>query len=300
MTLRHLRIFIAVCDEHGMTRAAEKLHITQPSVTQAVRELEEHYGLLLFERLGRRLYLTAAGEELLHYARHIVQLDAQIETAMRDFGEKFRLRIGASVTIGEAVLIELLRYLKQHAPALEIFSEIHNTAELEQMILKDELDLALVEGKVTSEYLREIPFMEDELIFVAGPQNAIAPVCPTEQLRQLSFFVREEGSGTRRLFEQEMQRKNIPFKLAGVYNNAEGIKKAVKAGLGVTVISKRTVAEELRRGELRAFSVLDVKFKRNFRMICHRNKYISQGLQSFMDACTCMEKLFDEAEQDGK
>lgn len=76
MTLRHLRIFIAVCDEHGMTRAAEKLHITQPSVTQAVRELEEHYGLLLFERLGRRLYLTAAGEELLHYARHIVQLDA--------------------------------------------------------------------------------------------------------------------------------------------------------------------------------------------------------------------------------
>ena len=300
MTLRHLRIFIAVCDEHGMTRAAEKLHITQPSVTQAVRELEEHYGLLLFEWLGRRLYLTAAGEELLHYARHIVQLDAQIETAMRDFGEKFRLRIGASVTIGEAVLIELLRYLKKNAPALEIFSEIHNTAELEQMVLKDELDLALVEGKITSEYLREIPFMEDELIFVDGTQNGIAPLRSAEQLRNMVFFVREEGSGTRKLFEQEMQRKNIPFKLAGVYNNAEGIKKAVRAGLGVTVISKRTVAEELRRGELLEFSVAGVKFKRNFRMICHRNKYISQGLQCFMDACACMEKILDEAEQGGK
>ncbi len=294
MTLRHFRIFIAVCEQKGMTRAAKQLHMTQPSISQAIQELEEHYKNLLFERLGRRLYLTAAGVELLQYARHMVQLDLQTESAMRDFEDKYRLRIGASVTIGEAVLIDLLRWLKKNAPEIEIFSEIHNTAELEEMVLQDQLDLALVEGKVTSDYLVETAFLQDELIFVDAPEHGGNPVRSIEELMEQKFFVREEGSGTRKLFEQEMQLKNIPFKLMGVYNNAEGIKKAVRAGLGITVLSKQTVAEELQRGELREFSVPGICFKRDFRIIYHRNKYISSGLRKVIDACHTMEQLFDK------
>lgn len=285
MTFRHFGIFIAVCDTHGMTQAAEKLRMTQPSVSQAIKELEVHYGGLLFERLGRRLYLTPAGEKLLQYARHIVQLNEQAESAMRDFGAVLHLRIGASVTIGETVLIQLLCQLRAAMPEMVIFSEIHNTAELEQMVLSDALDLALVEGEVTSEYLIETAFMKDELIFVDAPQHGVHPVRNPAEVSQLPFFVREEGSGTRKLFEQEMRLKKIPFQLAGVYNNAEGIKKAVRAGLGVTVISQRSVEEELQRGDLLAFSVPGVAFARDFRMIYHRNKYISRGLKKFMDTC---------------
>ena len=291
MTLRHLRIFICVCDEMGMTRAAEKLHMTQPSVSQAVAELEEHYGMALFERLGKKLFLTQAGHELLHYARHMVEFDSQTEAAMRSFGSSCRLRIGASVTIGEAVLIELLCYFRQSFPELTLLSEIHNTSELEEMILKDRLDLALVEGRIRSEYIVEEPFMEDELIFVAGAGTGIKGKVSRERLSQLDFYLREEGSGTRNLFEYEMHLENISFRTAGVYNNADSIKKAVQAGLGVTAISRRTVRQELSQGTLVPFVVPGVAFKRNFRIVYHRNKYMTEMLQRVVASCRQMESI---------
>jgi LysR family transcriptional regulator, transcriptional activator of the cysJI operon len=291
MTLRHFRIFICVCEEHGMTRAADKLLMTQPSVSQVIQEMEKHYGIRIFERLGRRLFLTQAGQELLGYARQVVQLDLQTEAAMRTFAARHRLRIGASITIGEIVFVELLTYLKKEQAELEIFSEIHNTAELEEMVLTDVLDLALVEGEIQSAYLVETPFLEDELIFVDTPQHGIKPWRTKEEMERESFFVREEGSGTRKLFEQEMRAQDIVFKTAGVYNTAEGIKKAVRAGLGVTVISKRAVEADLRAGTLMRFQVPGVSFKRNFRIIYHRNKYISADLRKVIAACGQLEEI---------
>jgi len=85
MTLRHFLIFLNVCDEEGMTKAAEKLHISQPSVSQAIKELEEHYQVKLFERLGKRLFITPAGQELMHYARHVLSLTNKAESTLRGF-----------------------------------------------------------------------------------------------------------------------------------------------------------------------------------------------------------------------
>ena len=290
MTLRHLRIFICVCEEGGMTKAAAKLLMTQPSVSQVVQELEEHYENRLFERLGRRLLLTPAGEELLRYARRQVQLDLQTESAMRAFAACHHLRIGASLTIGEVALVELLEALRTAAPQeLQVVSEIHNTAELEAMVLQDELDLALVEGEIRSPYLVERPFMEDELIFVDSPQHGGKTVRTPEEAVSQRFFVREEGSGTRKLFEQEMKANDLPYIAAGVYNNAEGIKKAVAAGLGITVISRRSVERELRAGTLLRFEVPGISFKRSFRLLYHKDKYISPDLQKVMAVCMTLD-----------
>ena len=238
MTLRHLRIFLAVCDENNMTRAARSLHMTQPSVSLAVQELEEHYEALLFERLGRKLFLTEAGRRLLVYARHIIHLNKQAEDEMHSFGKTSRLRLGSSVTIGEALLIDLLIYNQQTNPQQEIFSEIHNTAELEAMLLKDELDLALVEGEIHSEYLHSQPFLQDELICIVSPQNSLATKnhLKAKEIASLGFFVRESGSGTRELFEKAMKEQGYTYTVIGVYNNAETIKKAVMANLGISVI----------------------------------------------------------------
>ncbi len=290
MTLRHLRIFICLCEEGGMTRAAAKLLMTQPSVSQAVHELEEHYENRLFERLGRRLCLTPAGEELLRYARRQVQLNLQTESAMRAFAACHHLRIGASLTIGEVALVELLTVLKVAVPKLQVVSEIHNTAELEAMVLQDELDLALVEGEIRSPYLVEKPFMEDELIFVDAPEHGRKVLRSPEDAVQRPFFVREEGSGTRKLFEQEMKAHDLHYTAAGIYNNAEGIKKAVEAGLGVTVISRRSVERELRTGRLLCFEVPGISFKRSFRMLYHKDKYISSDLQKVMEICMTLDR----------
>lgn len=296
MTLRHMHIFICVCDENNMTRAAAKLHMTQPSVSLAIRELESHYNTPLFERLGRRLFITEAGQRLLIYARHIVNLNQQAEVSMQAFGELYKLRIGASVTIGESVLVDLLQYMYKINPQQEIFSEIHNTAELEAMLLKDELDMALVEGSVQSEYLITQPFMLDELVFIVSPHSRILKkdAITMNDLEELRFFVREAGSGTRELFESIMNQKGLKIQIAGVYNNAETIKKAVSADLGASVISIRAVRNELARGDLVSFKVNNITFKRNFSIVYHKNKYISPALRSMMETCHKLDDIIKQ------
>lgn len=283
MTLRHFQIFLKVYDEGGMTRAAEKMHISQPSVSQAVRELEEHYQVRLFERLGRRLFLTAAGQELMHYARHVMSLTEQAESALRGYSLLSPLRIGATLSIGESVFIPLLQRLKEKLPEQPLFSRIYNTATLEQYLLQDELDIALVEGRIESEYLQEVPFMEDELILAAAP--ASKTVLTKDELADCDFIMREEGSGTRNLFEQVMKEQQLAPRIVGVYNNSASIKQAVMANLGITALSHKLLEKEIRDGSLIRLTVPHMQFKRNFRLVYHTNKYLTPSLKLFMEIC---------------
>lgn len=286
MTLRHLAIFIKVCEENGITAAAKKLHMTQPSVSQVIQELEAHYQTLLFERLGRRIFITEAGRRLLRYSRNLINLNAQTEQAMRAFNEVYHLRIGASITIGSNFLIDLIQHISHNGSGKEIFSEIHNTSELEEMLLNDSLDLAFVEGEIHSEYLITKPFMNDELVFIIGQNHPLADKEITlEDLTKLRFFVRETGSGTRELFEQVMHRHNIYYQTAGIYNSMEAIKKAVISGLGVSVISTEAIKDELKEGKLKTFTMPELVFKRQFNIVYHKNKFIPPEMQEVIDEC---------------
>ena len=193
------------------------------------------------------------------------------------------MRIDATLSIGESVFIPLLCRLKEERPQQPIFSRIHNTATLEQCLLQDELDIALVEGNVESDYLRELPFMEDELILVAAPghREEIAK----NELANCSFITREEGSGTRNLFEQVMKSQGILPRIAGVYNNSASIKQAVMAGLGITALSRKLVEKEIRDGSLIQLAVPNMRFLRNFRLVHHTNKFITPALKLFMEIC---------------
>ena len=295
MTLRHLHIFICVCEESNMTKAATRLHMSQPSISQAIRELEEHYSVHLFERLGHRLIITSAGDCLRSYASAMVRLDMQIESAMKDFGKKSMPRVGASITIGESFLVELLQYTKERHPEFSIFSEIHNTTELESMLFADTIDLALVEGSIQSDYITVIPFMVDDLSFICSCENPLAKTTPisVHDLQQQKFFIREAGSGTRDLFERVMNANHIPYEIAGVYNNAESLKKAVAANLGISVISRRAVWEEVKQKKLSLFSIDGLTFQRTFRIAYHKDKYVTPQLQKIITACHDLGQIDD-------
>lgn len=282
MTLRHFQILLYVHDEGGMTRAAEKLHISQPSVSQAIRELEEHYGTRLFERLGKKLFLTTAGDELLQYARHIAGLVDQSESAMRDFAKGSPLRIGATLSVGESVFIPLLDSFRKSC-GQRVFSYIHNTATLEKALLNDELDLALVEGTIHSPYLKESPFMADELVFLAAPESKLPHT--SDDLARLEFITREEGSGTREIFMRIMAEKGLTPRIVATYNNSESIKQAVMAGFGVAVLSERVAQRELMAGELIKFAIPGISFTRSFRIVCHINKYLTPAMERFIGLC---------------
>ena len=287
MTLRHLKIFLCVCDEGNMTAAAGKLYMAQPSVSQAIAELEKYYHVKLFERLGRKLFITIAGQKLITYARHIVNLAKEAEDVMQEIHHNGVIRIGASVTVGTCILHEIIRNVKQKNPQIKIISSVNNTTIIEGMLLADELDIGLVEGKIHSQGLVSQPFMADDLVLVTSTFHPLAQkdhVTPAD-IDNMEFIVREAGSGTRELFEVVMDNHSINWQIGGVYNNAETIKNMVSAGLGISVMSRLAVQKEIKRNELKIVTIEGLSFKRQFIIVHHKNKYIVPAMQIFMQEC---------------
>jgi len=287
MTLRHLKIFITVCDAGSMTAAAKKLYITQPSVSQAIAELEAHYHTRLFERLGRQLYITEAGKKLLSYARHILSLMEQAERELNDLSSSGTLRLGASMTIGTYLLSDMIKSFLSIYPEVQILTTVDNTKVIEEMILSDQLDLALVEGPTHSADIVEETFRKDELVLICSPEHPWAAKKQIEmrELNDCSFIVREEGSGTREIFEIAMASKKIKWKISGIYNNTESIKNAVAAGIGIAVLSKLAVENEIKSGRIAMVKIHDLIFTRPFNLIYHKNKFFTPFMKSFKTIC---------------
>lgn len=287
MTIRHLKVFITVADLGNMTKAGEQLFISQPSVSQTIGELEDYYEVRLFERLSKKLYLTAAGEQLLSYARYIVSLFEEMEQKLKWVQTSSILKIGASITVGTCILSKLAGAFLEKYPRLKVEAKVDNTTVIEELVLKSELDFGLVEGLLHSKDIVAQPFLDDELILVCGGEHPFRErgKITTDELAAADLIVRESGSGTRELFENTMLSKGKKLKITWVCNNSEAIKNAVASNMGVSVISKMAVAAELKAGRLFPVPVEDLKLKRQFCIIYHKNKYISEPMQNFWQLC---------------
>jgi LysR family transcriptional regulator, transcriptional activator of the cysJI operon len=287
MDLRHLRIFLTVCEAGTMTRAAEIVYMTQPSVSQVIAELEKEYGVRLFERLNHRLYLTAAGEQLRSYASHIVNLSEQVKKELADQTAQGSIRIGASLTIGAHLLPGIIKAYRQELPDVEIFTQVDNTSVIEKLIMDDRIDLGLVEGPVYSPHIREEMLCEDDLVIICGPGHPFwgEGMIEIKRLAGKPFIIREQGSGTRDIFERVMNEAGANWKIVGVYNNTEAIKQAVRENLGLAVVPKISIKEEVERGLLQTIEVNGLNLKRNFNLVYHRQKFFTVAMQTFIRTC---------------
>lgn len=279
MTRRHLEILIAVAEEMNMTSAAQKLFISQSAVSQTIKDIERHYDILCFERLSKKLYLTPAGQHLLSYARHINRLYSDLEDSVRQFDHLTPLRIGASVTVATSVLPIFIKNFQEMYPSVKIRVIEDNTSTIEQMLLEDQIDIGFVEGEISTKDLIEIPVLEDHLIFVCSPLHPFASleVLPVA-LENQNFVLREYGSGTRKKFEETLKHHHITWQSNWTCNNADTIKAVVAEGLGITVISYRSVERHLNEGSLSTFTVKGIEFNRSFRLIKHKDKFLSNSL----------------------
>ncbi len=285
MNLRRLKIFLAVCETMNMTQAAEALYMSQPSVSQAIAELEKELDTRLFERLNRRLYLTEAGRRLQSYARHILNLVEQANQELSELSQGGRLRVGASLTIGTHLLPKLAAQFHASHPEVELITLVDNTSVIEALILEDRLDLGLVEGRLNSTDILEQFIQRDELVIVAAPQHPLVPRLPVQaaELAGEGFIVREDGSGTRELFVSAMRDADIPWKIAGVYNNIEAIKQAARQNLGLGIVPEISIEQELSSGVLVPIKVPELKLIRKFNLIHHRQKYFTKAMQAFQE-----------------
>lgn len=285
MNLRHLRIFTTVVECENMHKAARRLFISQPSVSQAVAEIEKEFGVPLFERLSKKLYLTDAGKTLLSYARHILQSFDKMEQEMRSLPQAPRLYLGGSVTVGTCLMDHVVAQLEKKVPGVEVFVTVNNTAQIEGMILNNELDAAIVEGSVRSGELFALPVCQDELVVVAGKRSPFyeKKTLTLEQLQGAPLISREAGSAERNQFEQYCEDKGISFTRKWQCTNTEAIKNAVIHGRGIAILSRLLVEGEAAEGTLRILPLEGVRITRTMKLIYHKNKYLSWPLKALLE-----------------
>lgn len=287
MNLHQLRIFYTVARLGSFSRAAEELRISQPSVSIQVADLERSLRVDLFEQLGKRIYLTDAGRVLEDYARRILNLVEESNSALAEVAGEYRgrLTIGASTTPGTYVLPRVIGAFQEQYPNVTVTLDIANTRRLQERILRNELDVGIVGWEVSSHNLEVLPLLEDELMLVvpAGHQLAQAEAVQAKVLRDQRVILRERGSGTREAAEAALREAGVVLSPAMELGSNEAIKEAVAAGLGVTILSTLAVAPEVAARRLVVVPIKDVSIRRSFRVVYHRDKRISKALRTFLD-----------------
>lgn len=269
MTIRHLKIFIAVAETGLMSAAANRLYLTQPTVSQAIRDLEDHYQVQLFERLHKKLFITEAGRQLLDLARMTVGNFDHLELSMQRLKKQITLRIGSSLTVGTCLMSKVIADLHADDPKLELSSFVSNTEEIEQKLLRRELDVAVVEGIIESAALTTIPIVEDSLVLVCGKNHEFYQkdvVCASE-LEGRKFAIREKGSGTRKLFEQYLSAHQIRIQTVWEANCPRTILNAVIYNNALAVMSQRLVRHECLHQAVKIFRYETDEWDRYFKLV---------------------------------
>lgn len=249
ITLRQLEIFEKVASNEHVTRASEKLFITQSAVSMAIAELEKFAGAPIFERQGKRLFMNDRGHLILPKVQDVLRQVGIIEQLLiESTGEPIGvLRVGASTTVGNYILPSIIgRFTRTHARAKALL-HVGNTSQIEHEVETGALDLGIIEGPSHAGSLRAIQWRDDELVVIAGKGHPWSKrkKASKAMIEQAAWIMREKGSGTREIFESAMQKKGICCNISMELGHTEAIKKAVEVGLGVSCLSRMAVAREL-------------------------------------------------------
>lgn len=292
MTIRHMIIFRTVCENgFNSTKAAEVLHMTQPAVSLAIKELEQYYGVHLFDRIGRRLQITDAGQHFLQYAIHISDLFSDMETGLRDWDSKGILRIGASITIGSQFLPNYVKAFSEICPGTDVRVTVEQTERLEQKILANELDCALIEGIAHDANIVSEPYMEDHLSVICGANKGWTQgqTISIDDFQKQRFLLREKGSGTREVFDRVIDQAGIHVVPAWEAMSTTALVNATINGLGISALPHRMVLPALKQGLICTVKVQDLVFSRNFYIIYHKDKFLTISAKQFISLCKSYE-----------
>lgn len=284
LTLRQLKIYEAVARNLSYSRAARELHLTQPAVSMQIKLLEESLGLPLFEKLGKKIYLTEAGHEMYRYSRTIAEqlVEAELVLAELKGMERGNLRISVAST-ANYFATQLLASFRQMHPQVTLNLDVTNREALLNQLDQNEIDLAIMGQPPDGHDLVAESFMENPLVVIAAPDNPLAGQknIPISRLAEETLIVREEGSGTRSASERFFQSHQIAPLTGLVMNTNEAIKQSVQAGMGLAVVSLHTVSLEL---ETKRLALLDVAFfpiQRYWFIVHRKNKRLSATAQAF-------------------
>lgn len=290
-TLRHLQIFVEVATCGKMNEAAQKLYLTQPTVSQSISELEGYFNTKLFERLSKKLFLTSAGEQLLPYAKDVLRSYDHMNDFMNGISGHCILKIGASATAGNYYINKIVTEFNRLFPdvATEIF--IRGSQYLISELQSGHLDIALIETESKTKDIITTPAMNDRLHIICGREHPFfTRACvDISELNDQYFVLRENSSASRRMLLDFLDNNKIRYRSNWTCNNTDALKTAVINNRGLSLISDTLILKECADGVLKAVEINGVAFYRDIYLARHRDKHISKPLQALIKLCQNLE-----------
>lgn len=287
-TLRQLEVFVAIAHEQNLTRAADRLAMSQSAASSALKDLENQFGLQLFDRMGKRLQLNEQGRLMRPKAEALLAQARDFEQSLLQHAEAGPLNVGATLSIGNYMAVGLMADYMKRYPQSAITLDVGNTRHIVDKVLNYDLDVGLIEGEINHPDLEIIPWREDELAVFCDRDNPLASNSTNlsdDDLRNAQWILREAGSGTRQAFDRAMHGLLPDLHIALELQHTEAIKRAVEAGLGIGCLSLITLADAFRRGSLIRLDVPARDFSRQLYIIVHKQKYRSAGINAWLELC---------------
>jgi len=286
-SLRQLEVFLATAQHENVTRAAASLAMSQSAASGSLKDLEQQFDVKLFDRVGKRLQLSELGNQLRPQAENLLAQARAFEQALTGEDVVGQLHIGATLTIGNYLAVNMIAEFRRRYPTADIALSVANTETIAQRVAGFELDMGLIEGEIHHPDLETTHWREDELVVFAAPDHplASAKALGDDDLLALPWIVREPGSGTRQTFDRALHGILTDLHIVMELQHTEAIKRAVEAGLGVGCLSRISLKEAFERGTLVPLPVPARDFRRELYIIKHRKKFHSAALRQWLQLC---------------
>jgi DNA-binding transcriptional LysR family regulator len=284
ITFRQLKIFETVAQRLSYTRAAEELHLSQPAVSMQIRQLEESIGLDMFEKLGKRIQLTEAGKELLFHSEKIsyqLKEAKEVLEAMKSLSQG-RLKLAVASTVNYFAPKLLAGFSKRY-PNVKLHLDVTNRKQIIQLLELNETDLVLMGQPPEELELESVAFMDNPMVIIAPPEHPLVGTSkiPLKRIAEEVFVVREAGSGTRIAMEKVFTANDLTLRLGMEMTRNETIKQAVRAGLGLSMVSQHTIELELETQRLRVLDVENFPILRRWYLVYRVGKRLSPVAEAF-------------------
>jgi DNA-binding transcriptional LysR family regulator len=286
MNLNQLKIFYMAAKNRNLSLAARKLFITQPAVTKGIQRLQEFYDMKFVDHIGKKLVLTDAGEVLYEIAEKIFELENRAEESIRDFQQRKRghIRILSSESFGDYYLPRIIIPFSKSYPLIRITMNILPTDQVVNHTAILNNDLGFISYPVEHDKLLVKEVLKDQLVIIAPlghPLTYKEKLAPDDLEGQL-LIMHEKGSAPRNAIENYIRKTNLSVKIPLELSSNRAIKRAVEEGIGIALISREVAREEIEAGRLKAIPLSDPSMTREFYMIHHKDKYLSESLQNFI------------------
>jgi DNA-binding transcriptional LysR family regulator len=286
VTLRQLRVFETVAVHLNYTQAAKALHLSQPAVSMQVKQLEESVGMPLFEHTGKKIQLTEVGREVHQYTRTIFQTFEEMEEVVAALKglDTGHLNIAVASTVNYFAP-RLLAAFSRRFPGINLRLDVTNRERLMALLQNNEIDLVLMGRPPQDIDLEFKPFMDNPLVVIAPPGHPSQDQrnIPAKRLSEEVFIMREAGSGTRLAMERYFDEQKIEISTGMRMTRNEAIKQAVRAGMGLGVVSTHTIELELETGRLVVLDIEGFPLQRHWYLVYRKNKRLSPAARAFFD-----------------